>query len=669
MANKKEVKQNIISAFDSATSNLKTKAIHNMMKKAYAQKGYSEGANDNNKFGQWYGMNNQPWCAIFVCWVAYQGFGDKWEEYVYRTAVADIPELTVKHRGGRWIKNPNGKIVDKPQPGDIFACSNYSHTGMVYSVSSDGKSFWSIEGNYGDKVASVKRTVNEVLCIARPKWGTAGNISSSEDSSGPGVDLSQTIKTLISSDNFKYINKNSTSNTDKKIDSLISSIITSLKTSMNDLEVSIGEDSVSKFIYSATEGIIKNTSKTLNEVKIEGAKTTTNLLSYPTLVEAPIIEVDFNGVTIGGYGNSGDKYPNYFKSMTIKKINGRINEYNINLVYQVRPGEDPNAIDKLLSRTGYMNTLKIKYGDSNMPGMLFNEQEAIITDVTFNEDVTSSTISYNIKALSSISMLEANNFNFKNKYNTKPSNAILDLLYNSSASSILLDVFPGMRNRTYVESANLVPTNDVPVNIAGMHDVSPLTYLSYLVSCMTNTTSSYFLTFEDGTHSNDDGTYFKISEVDKKSYAPNSNISGTVYEVDIGYPTNNFVTSFELINDVYFPLVYDYNGTFAQYHYDIDNNGRTISYKSNPLETANNYQSQNVCSTNWWTHVTEYPVSAKLTLKGLLKPVMLVSNIKINSQFYGQKDMASGMYVVTEQVDNISSQGYTTTLTLLRTSY
>ena len=40
--------------------------------------------------------------------------------------------------------------------------------------------------------------------------------------------------------------------------------------------------------------------------------------------------------------------------------------------------------------------------------------------------------------------------------------------------------------------------------------------------------------------------------------------------------------------------------------------------------------------------------------------------IRINTMFYGQKDMASGLYVVTDQTDNLSANGYTTTLTLLR---
>ena len=34
--------------------------------------GYKEYQGNNNKYGVWYGMNNQPWCAMFVSWCADQ---------------------------------------------------------------------------------------------------------------------------------------------------------------------------------------------------------------------------------------------------------------------------------------------------------------------------------------------------------------------------------------------------------------------------------------------------------------------------------------------------------------------------------------------------------------------------------------------------------------------
>jgi len=36
---------------------------------AKAEIGNRETGNNDNKYGKWYGANNQPWCAMFVSWV------------------------------------------------------------------------------------------------------------------------------------------------------------------------------------------------------------------------------------------------------------------------------------------------------------------------------------------------------------------------------------------------------------------------------------------------------------------------------------------------------------------------------------------------------------------------------------------------------------------------
>ena len=32
--------------------------------------GYKEGKNNDTKYGNWYGLPNQPWCAMFISWCA-----------------------------------------------------------------------------------------------------------------------------------------------------------------------------------------------------------------------------------------------------------------------------------------------------------------------------------------------------------------------------------------------------------------------------------------------------------------------------------------------------------------------------------------------------------------------------------------------------------------------
>jgi hypothetical protein len=64
--------------------------------------------------------------------------------------------------------------------------------------------------------------------------------------------------------------------------------------------------------------------------------------------------------------------------------------------------------------------------------------------------------------------------------------------------------------------------------------------------------------------------------------------------------------------------------------------------------------------------MTTFPVTATLTLKGLLKPSILMDELYIHSYFYGVKHTSSGVYVITKHVDTIDSNGYRTVLNLTR---
>ena len=64
--------------------------------------------------------------------------------------------------------------------------------------------------------------------------------------------------------------------------------------------------------------------------------------------------------------------------------------------------------------------------------------------------------------------------------------------------------------------------------------------------------------------------------------------------------------------------------------------------------------------------MTQYPINATLSIKGLLKPAILMSYVKVNVVFYGQPYIASGNYIVTKKVDRVDSSGYRTTLSLTR---
>ena len=68
----------------------------------------------------------------------------------------------------------------------------------------------------------------------------------------------------------------------------------------------------------------------------------------------------------------------------------------------------------------------------------------------------------------------------------------------------------------------------------------------------------------------------------------------------------------------------------------------------------------------WWSKITEYPISATITIKGLLRPALLMEYVNLNVLFFGKKHIASGIYIITKQVDSINGSGCRTTLNLTR---
>lgn len=138
---------------------------------AETQVGYYEGYDGYTKYGDWYGMPNADWCAMFVSWCANQAGvdTDTFKPFALCSAGADY-----------FISQGNfqysGSYV--PKAGDLIFYASYGniyHVGLV--TGSDGYNVYSIEGNYNEMVSNVSYSLSygDTLGYATPSYMTGSN--------------------------------------------------------------------------------------------------------------------------------------------------------------------------------------------------------------------------------------------------------------------------------------------------------------------------------------------------------------------------------------------------------------------------------------------------------------------------------------------------------------
>jgi hypothetical protein len=141
--------------------------------KAKSQVGTREGAGNDNPYGRWYGMNNQPYCAIGLSWTAAQAgaadqIGGRWAYCPYWAEYW--------RKSGRWHLVPErGDIVFFDWSG-LKRAGREQHVGVVTSVSSGN--IRTIEFNTGpggnqsdgDGVWERSRSLVSVVGAGRPLW-------------------------------------------------------------------------------------------------------------------------------------------------------------------------------------------------------------------------------------------------------------------------------------------------------------------------------------------------------------------------------------------------------------------------------------------------------------------------------------------------------------------
>ncbi len=119
-----------------------------LLKVAQGELGYVEGSNNYTKYGAWYGLPNEAWCAMFISWCA--------NEADIPTSIIPkmswVPSMVNFYKGKNCYYARSSGYV--PKPGDIIFFGSSSHVGIVESVTGSGSSAIvnTIEGNTSDAV-------------------------------------------------------------------------------------------------------------------------------------------------------------------------------------------------------------------------------------------------------------------------------------------------------------------------------------------------------------------------------------------------------------------------------------------------------------------------------------------------------------------------------------
>jgi hypothetical protein len=406
-----------------------------------------------------------------------------------------------------------------------------------------------------------------------------------------------------------------------------------------------------------------------------------DLISTDNFVESPFVIVKLGEYTFGSYAGSKQNvvlgstlnatYPNFMKGIDVCKINGQVNTYTVKMTYAITENDDPNMLEKVFSSIKDSREMTLTYGDWNSPSNIYKEETALITSIKSNVSMRSSRIDYTISGVSNALNLTSAMYDFPER-EAKPSDVIKELLYSPNYG--MQKVFTGMLNKRDVNNSNMIASDDKKVHISAKASTSVFDYISYLVEHMNSVTnksdatikdSIYQMAIMDDTTNKFGGPYFKVKRIDTSN---NRSSVDNAWEIDVGYPGDNMVTSFEIQNDEVWSILYDYNDKIDQssYTYRIDNDGNIITEKSPSIARSKRGKTLKERNKTWWTQMTQFPITATLTIKGLIRPTLIMDYLKLNVLFYGQKHISSGIYVITKQEDRIDEGGYRTILTLLR---
>jgi hypothetical protein len=162
------------------------------------------------------------------------------------------------------------------------------------------------------------------------------------------------------------------------------------------------------------------------------------------------------------------------------------------------------------------------------------------------------------------------------------------------------------------------------------------------------------------------GAYLKLVRTDEPT-------SPDEWTVDVGYPGTTDVFDFRLTERGMYSILYKYeqqldwlgaNVTMRE----LNEKGQIVNLARHPLAIDPHLKKTTDVAANWWSQMVNYPISAILTIRGLIRPSILTTAVNINHWFYGQKFSTSGRYRIISDTVRLSGSGFFEDIGCLRVS-
>jgi hypothetical protein len=140
-----------------------------------------------------------------------------------------------------------------------------------------------------------------------------------------------------------------------------------------------------------------------------------SLLSSQARIQVPWVKVTIGDYTFGVFDEKTkswgkDKagfyqpfqiqFPEYIQTLEVAKVNGQVNKYTLVIKYPITQHDDPNFFEKVFSSVSRTRKIIFTYGDAETPAYVYKNEEAIITGVRQTFNLSGSSITYTVSAVS-----------------------------------------------------------------------------------------------------------------------------------------------------------------------------------------------------------------------------------------------------------------------------